>query len=211
MSEAAGSATKLLYFCLLPAVNMFAVPELKILLSHEQIAKRVAEMGAEISRDFAGQPIILLGVLKGAAIFLSDLARQVQLDLNFDFIGVSSYGTSLGPDAQLKKNAGWDSTGEVHLTKDVDQSLAGKNVILVEDILDTGLTLNYLRRRLLAHGPKTLRIAALLDKPSRRKHALAADYLGFSIPDEFVVGYGLDYAERYRNLPDICVLPSTPC
>ena len=91
MSEAAGSATKLLYFCLLPAVNMFAVPELKILLSHEQIAKRVAEMAAEISRDFAGQPIILLGVLKGAAIFLSDLARQVQLDLNFDFIGVSSY------------------------------------------------------------------------------------------------------------------------
>src|SRR5947209_20543349 len=126
MSEAAGSATKLLYFCLLPAVNMFAVPELKILLSREQIAKRVAEMAAEISRDFAGQPIILLGVLKGAAIFLSDLARQVQLDLNFDFIGVSRHGTSLAPGGQLKKTGAGGSTGEGHLTRHVYPALAGR-------------------------------------------------------------------------------------
>lgn len=192
------------------ALKMIGVPELKILLSREQIAKRVAEMGAEITRDFAAQSIIFIAVLKGAAIFLSDLARQVQLDSSFDFIRVSSYGIKASPDAGSTGDAGWDSTGEVHLTKDVDQSMAGKNVILVEDILDTGLTLNYLKRLLLAHQPKTLRIAALLDKPSRRKHAMEADYLGFTIPDEFVVGYGLDYAEKYRNLPDICVLGGLP-
>ena len=144
-------------------------------------------------------------MLKGAAIFLSDLARQVQLDATFDFIGVSSYGNRPSPTQELQH--GWDSTGEVRLTKDVDQSMRDKNVILVEDILDTGLTLTYLKRILLAHQPKSFRIAALLDKPARRKQPIEADYLGFSIPDEFVVGYGLDYAERYRNLPDICVLP----
>lgn len=182
-----------------------AVSELKILLTREQIARRVAEMGAEITRDFTGQSVIFVGVLKGAAIFLSDLARQVQLDATFDFIGVSSYGNRPSPAQELK--SGWDSTGEVRLTKDVDQSMRGRNVILVEDILDTGLTLNFLRKVLLAHQPRALRIAALLDKPSRRKQPVQADYLGFTIPDEFVVGYGLDYAERYRNLPDICVVP----
>jgi len=183
----------------------FAVNQLKILIPHDQIAQRVAAMGAEITRDFSGQAVIFVGVLKGAAIFLSDLARHVQLDSTFDFIGVSSYGNRPSPAQELK--SGWDSTGEVRLTKDVDQSMKDRNVILVEDILDTGLTLSYLKKILLAHQPKTLRIAALLDKPSRRKQPIEADYVGFKIPDEFVVGYGLDYAERYRNLPDICIVP----
>ena len=179
--------------------------ELKILISREQIATRVAAIGTEITHDFRGEPVILIGVLKGAAIFLADLARQIQLDTTFDFIGVSSYGARPSPAQELKH--GWDSTGEVRLIKDVDQSMTGKNVILVEDILDTGLTLTFLKEILLAHQPKALRISALLDKPSRRKEPIQADYLGFTIPDEFVVGYGLDFAERYRNLPDICILP----
>ena len=179
--------------------------QLKTLLSRQQIAQRVAEMGQQITRDFAGQAIVFVGVLKGAAVFLSDLAREVKLDATFDFIGVSSYGNRPSPTQELK--SGWDSTGEVRLTKDADQSMRDKNIILVEDILDTGLTLTYLRKILLAHQPKCLKIAALLDKPSRRRQPIEADYVGFKIPDEFVVGYGLDYAERYRNLPDICVIP----
>jgi len=179
--------------------------ELKVLFSREQIAQRVAEMGADINRDYTGQSVILLGVLKGAAIFLSDLSRQLKIDATFDFIGVSSYGNRPSPAQELK--SGWDSTGEVRLTKDMDQSMIGKNVILVEDILDTGLTMTYLKKLLMARQPKSFRIAALLDKPSRRKQPIQADYVGFSIPDEFVVGYGLDYAEKYRNLPDICVVP----
>jgi hypoxanthine phosphoribosyltransferase len=179
--------------------------ELKVLIPREQIAQRVAEMGAEITRDFSGETVILVGVLKGAAIFLGDLARHIQLDATFDFIGVSSYGNRPSPAQQLK--SGWDSTGEVRLTKDVDQSMKQRNVILVEDILDTGLTLTYLKKILLAHQPKAFRIATLLDKPSRRTQPMQADYVGFRIPDEFVVGYGLDYAEMYRNLPDICVVP----
>lgn len=179
--------------------------ELKVLISREQIAQRVTEMGAQITRDFSGQTVIFVGVLKGAAIFLSDLARNVQLDATFDFIGVSSYGNRPSPAQELK--SGWDSTGEVRLTKDTDQSMKDRNIIVVEDILDTGLTLTYLRKILLAHQPTALRIAALLDKPSRRKQPIQADYVGFTIPDEFVVGYGLDYAEKYRNLPDICIVP----
>jgi hypoxanthine phosphoribosyltransferase len=181
------------------------VTELKVLISREQIAQRVAAIGAEISNDFKGEPVVFVGVLKGAAIFLSDLARQVQLDASFDFIGVSSYGVRPSPAQELK--VGWDSTGEIRLTKDLDYSMKGKNVILVEDILDTGLTLTYLKKLLLAHQPKAFRIAALLDKPSRRKLPIQGDYVGFAIPDEFVVGYGLDYAEKYRNLPDICIVP----
>jgi hypoxanthine phosphoribosyltransferase len=179
--------------------------DLKVLIRQNEIARRVAELGAEITKDFAGQSIIFVAVLKGAAIFLSDLARQVKLDATFDFIGVSSYGNRPSPTQELKN--GWDSTGEVKLTKDVDQSMKGKNVIVVEDILDTGLTLTFLKKLLAAHQPRSLKIAALLDKPSRRKLPLEGDYVGFKIPDEFVVGYGLDYAERYRNLPDICVIP----
>ncbi len=169
--------------------------QLRVLITREQIAKRVAEMAAEITRDFAGQSIVFVGVLKGASIFLGDLARQVKLDATFDFISVSSYGNAK------------HSSGEVRLNKDVDESMADKNIILVEDILDTGLTLAYLRRVFLAHQPRAFKIAALLDKVSRRIEPVHADYTGFAIPDEFVVGYGMDYAERYRNLPDICVLP----
>jgi len=163
-------------------------------------------MGRQITTDAKGEPVIFVGVLKGAAIFLSDLVRQVQVDATFEFIGVSTYGNRPTPTQELRH--AWDSTGEVRLTKDVDQSLRGKNVVLVEDILDTGLTLTFLKRLLQGHQPKTFRVAVLLDKPSRRKMPVQADYTGFEIPDEFVVGYGLDYAERYRNLPDICVLPN---
>jgi hypoxanthine phosphoribosyltransferase len=184
---------------------MSAVPELKVLITHDQIARKVGEIAQQITRDFQGQSIIFVGVLKGAAIFLSDLARQVQLDATFDFIGVSSYGNRPSPTQELI--SGWDSTGEVRVTKDVDQSMRDRNVILVEDILDTGLTMTYLKKLMLAHQPRALKVAALLDKPSRRKQPIEADYVGFKIPDEFVVGYGLDYAERYRNLPDICVIP----
>ncbi|MDT8068894.1 MAG: hypoxanthine phosphoribosyltransferase [Terriglobia bacterium] len=169
--------------------------ELKVFISREQIAKRVAEIAAQISKDYAGESIVLLGVLKGAAIFLSDLSRHVTLDASFDFISVSSYGNA-------KQNS-----GEVKMLKDVDQSMEGKNIILVEDILDTGLTLTYLSRVLKAHKPKSFKIAALLDKKARRIENIQADYVGFEIPDEFVVGYGMDYAERYRNLPDICIVP----
>lgn len=181
------------------------MPELKVLISREDVAKRVAELGEQITKDFAGESVILVGVLKGAAIFLADLSRQLRLDATFDFIGVSSYGNRPTPTQEL--NTGWDSTGEVKLIKDVDQSIKGKNIILVEDILDTGLTMTYLKKMLLARQPRALKIAALLDKPSRRKLPLEGDYVGFKIPDEFVVGYGLDYAEKYRNLADICVVP----
>lgn len=170
------------------------MPELSVLFSREQIAKRVSELASDISRDFAGETVIFIGVLKGAAIFLSDLARNVSVDATFDFIGVSSYGN------------GKQSSGEVKLTKDVDQPLTGKNIILVEDILDTGLTMMYLRKMFLAHQPKSLKVAALLDKACRRTQPVQADYVGFVIPDEFVIGYGMDYAERYRNLADICIL-----
>ena len=182
------------------------MPDLKVLLTRDQIAKRVAEMGEEIARDYRGQSIIFVGVLKGAAVFLSDLARHVPLDATFDFIGVSSYGNRPTPKENPAGHAAWDSLGEVRVTKDMDNSLADRNVILVEDILDTGLTLNYISKLVQAHQPKSLCIAALLDKPSRRKLPIKAQYVGFTIPDAYVVGYGLDYAERYRNLPDICVI-----
>ncbi len=172
-----------------------SAPELRVLFTREQIAHRVTEMAAEITRDFAGQSIIFVGVLKGASIFLGDLARQVKLDATFDFISVASYGN------------GTRSSGEVRLNKDVDSSMGDKNIIIVEDILDTGLTMGFLRKLFLAHQPRSLRVAALLDKACRRIEPVKADYVGFVIPDEFVVGYGMDYAERYRNLPDICVLP----
>lgn len=182
------------------------MPDLKVLLTRDQIAKRVAEMGEEIARDYRGQSIIFVGVLKGASIFLSDLARHVPLDATFDFIGISSYGNRPTPKENPAGHAAWDSLGEVRVTKDMDNSLADRNVILVEDILDTGLTLNYISKLVQAHQPRSLRIAALLDKPSRRKQPIEAHYIGFTIPDLYVVGYGLDYAERYRNLPDICVI-----
>ncbi len=169
---------------------------LEVLIPRERIAQRVAELGAEISRDFAGHAVLLVGVLKGAAIFLCDLARTIDpaLDVRMDFIGVSSYGTAK------------TSSGEVQLTKDLSEPLAGVHVILVEDILDTGVTLHFLKQLLLARQPASLKLAALLQKPDRRKVAIQADYVGFTFPDEFAVGYGLDHAERYRNLPDICIV-----
>ena len=167
----------------------------EVLYTRQQIAARVAEMGAQITHDLKGEKLVMIGVLKGAAPFLSDLARSIEADATFDFVAVSSYGK------------GQRSSGAVKLIKDLDEPIEGKNVLVVEDILDTGLTLNYLKRIVLGHQPKAVRIAALLDKPSRRKQPIKADYVGFSIPDEFVVGYGLDYAEKYRNLPDICVIP----
>lgn len=176
---------------------------LEILISREQISRRITEIAGQISADLNDEAVIFVGVLKGAAIFLSDLIREVRLDATFDFIGVSSYGLRQEPGVCRA----WDSSGEVRLTKDVDQSLRGKNVILVEDILDTGLTLTFLKRLLQGHEPRSLRTAALLDKPSRRKAPVEVEYVGFTIPDRFVVGYGMDYAEQYRNLQDICVLP----
>jgi hypoxanthine phosphoribosyltransferase len=169
------------------------VDKLQVLITREQIASRIAELGARITADFSGEPIVLVGVLRGAAIFLSDLARQISLDVSFDFIAVSSYGNT-------------KQSGELKLIKDVDDSLEAKNVILVEDILDTGVTLGYLRTQLEAHQPARFKTAALLDKPSRRIVPAQADYIGFEIPDQFVVGYGLDFGQRYRNLPDICIL-----
>lgn len=172
---------------------------LRILLRSSAVQKRVREMGLQISKDFKGQRVHLIGVLKGAAIFLSDLIRQIRVDVSLDFMAVSSYGK------------GSHTSGQVRLIKDLDTSIEGLNVIVVEDILDTGLTLGYLLRVLQQRKPKTLRIAALLDKPERRiKKDVKADYVGFQIPNEFVVGYGLDYAERYRNLKDVCVLSLPP-
>ncbi len=170
--------------------------DLERFLTREQIQQRVTEMGADISRDFAGQTIVLIGVLKGAAIFLADLARAITVDCTFDFVAVSSYGKSSR------------SSGAVRLLKDLDHPIEDRNVILVEDILDTGLTLDYLRDKLLLQKPSMLKIAAFLDKPSRRLREIKADYVGFSMPDEFVIGYGMDHSEHYRNLPDVCFMPT---
>jgi hypoxanthine phosphoribosyltransferase len=172
--------------------------ELKILIRHSAIQRRVREIGRQITRDFRGERIHLIGVLKGACIFLSDLLRQVGLEVSVDFMSVASYGK------------GSRTSGEVRMIKDLDTSIEGMNVILVEDILDTGLTLSYLCRVLQQRKPKVLKIATLLDKPSRRLKEIKADYVGFEIPNEFVVGYGLDYAERFRNLQDICILSLPP-
>jgi hypoxanthine phosphoribosyltransferase len=172
---------------------------LKRLISRSVIQKRVREVAGEIKKDFKGERVHLVGVLKGACVFLSDLIREIDLDTSIDFIAVSSYGK------------GKESSGQVRVNKDLDSSIEGLNVILVEDILDTGLTLSYLRRIFLQRKPKVLKIAALLDKPSRRIiKEVEADYVGFKIPNEFVVGYGLDYAERYRNLKDVCILSLPP-
>jgi hypoxanthine phosphoribosyltransferase len=169
--------------------------DLDVLFDRRQIAVRVSELGAEISRDFAGQDILLVGVLKGAAVFLADLARSISVETTFDFIAVSSYGE------------GQQSSGAVKVIKDVDTPIRDRNVILVEDILDSGLTVAFLRRLLEQHKPKSLRLATCLDKPGRRLERIEADYVGFRIANHFVVGYGMDYAERYRNRPDICILP----
>jgi hypoxanthine phosphoribosyltransferase len=166
---------------------------MRVLLSHDQIQARIKEMGQEIARDYAGREPHLVGVLKGACTFLSDLGRQIDLPLTLDYIAVSSYGATT------------KSSGEVKLVKDLDQGLDGRDLLVVEDIVDTGLTLNYLLKVLQARGPRSLKVVTLLSKPSRRLVETPVDYVGFTIDDLFVVGYGLDYNERFRNLRDIVV------
>jgi len=172
----------------------------RVVLSVEQISKRVAELGAAIEADYAGRPPLLVGVLKGAFVFLADLARAIHLPLELDFMAVSSYG------------AATQTSGVVRILKDLDIDLAGRHVIIIEDILDSGLTISYLRRSLLARGPESLAVCSLLVKASPQPYPdLEVAYVGFEIEPEFVVGYGLDFAERYRNLPDIRVyLPGAP-
>jgi hypoxanthine phosphoribosyltransferase len=172
----------------------FNNPNLEVLITTEQLQTRIREMGAEITRDYAGRRPELICVLKGAMLFMSDLMRAIDLNLSIDFIAVSSYGK------------GMTTTGEVKIVKDLDEPLEGRDIILVEDILDTGLTLSYLVRSFRARGATSIRIATLLNKPERRKVEVNPDYCGFNIPDKFVVGYGLDYGERYRNLPYIGVV-----
>ena len=168
---------------------------MQVLFTKKQIADRTREIGAQITADYAGHSIVLIGVLKGAAIFLSDLARAIQVDNTFDFVAVSSYGR-----ARV-------SSGAVKLIKDIDNPIEGKHVIIVEDILDTGLTLSYLRGLMLQHKPASLKIATCLDKPERRLVPIEADYVAFKIPNQFVIGYGMDYAERYRGVEDIRLFP----
>ena len=168
--------------------------KVRILISQSRIQKRIPELAKKIRADFPNEPLHLVGVLKGAVFFLSDLARNIPGDVSFDMIAVSSYGK----DSQ--------SSGEVKLTRDLDSSIEGKTIIVVEDILDTGLTLRYLLSIFQQRRPKQMRVAVLLDKPDRRIAPVQADYVGFAIPNEFVVGFGLDYSERYRNLPEVGVL-----
>ncbi len=177
----------------------YVAPEtMDVLFSTAQIAERVKAIGQQISEDYKGHSIVLIGVLKGAAIFLSDLARAISVDNTFDFVAVSSYGR-----ARV-------SSGAVKLIKDIDNPIEGKHVIIVEDILDTGLTLSYLRGLMLQHKPASLKIATCLDKPERRLVPIDADYVCFKIPNRFVIGYGMDYAERYRGVEDIRIFPDTP-
>ena len=165
-----------------------------VLLEEEAIQKRVKELGRQITRDYEGKELVLIGILKGAVVFFSDLIRHVELPMSMDFMAISSYGNAT------------KSAGVVRILKDLDKDIVGKHIIIVEDIVDSGLTLSFLKDNLVSRGAASLRICALLDKPERRKVDIKADYQGFTIPDPFVVGYGLDYAERYRNLPYIGVL-----
>ena len=165
-----------------------------VLITEEQLAAKVAEMGAQISKDYQGRKLIILGVLKGSVVFMSDLIRSITVPVEMDFMAVSSYG------------AGVKTSGVVKILKDLDRLIAGYDVLVVEDILDSGMTLSYLTELLRDRNPASIRIATLLDKPDRRKVDIKPDYVGFTIPDEFVVGYGLDYAELYRNLPYVGIL-----
>jgi len=170
---------------------------LRVLIPEARIQERVREMGAMIDRDYPAGNLHLICILKGACFFLADLARAMRRDALVDFIGISSYGK------------GKTSSGEVKVTKDLDISVEGADLLIVEDIVDSGVTLNYLMNVLEQRKPRSIRIAALLDKPDRRQRPVDVAYVGFRIPDEFVVGYGLDYAEHYRNLRDICVLENS--
>jgi len=167
---------------------------LRTLIASETIQARIRELGKQIDRDYPNGTLYLICILKGAAFFLADLARAVEREAFIDFMGIASYGK------------GKTSSGEVKVTKDLDISLEGVDVLIVEDIVDSGITLNYLTQLLRQRRPRSLEICALLDKPERRQRPIPVKYVGFQIPDEFVVGYGLDFAERYRNLADVCVL-----
>ena len=167
---------------------------LRVLIPADRIQARIKELGAQIAADYPEGDLYLLGILKGAFVFLSDLARAIERPVKIDFIGISSYGK------------GKTSSGEVKLTRDLDSTIEGADVLVVEDIVDSGVTLTYLVHVLEQRRPRSIRIVALLDKPERRKAPVKVDYVGFQIPDEFVIGYGLDFAEDYRNLSDVCVL-----
>jgi hypoxanthine phosphoribosyltransferase len=166
----------------------------EVLVSADDVQRRVAELGEQISRDYAGRSLLLIGVLKGAVFFLSDLMRFIDIPVEVDFMAVASYGSAT------------DSSGVVRILKDLDASIEDRDVLIVEDIVDSGLTLQYLMRNLGSRNPRTLEVCALLTKPERRKVDLPTRYVGFEIPNRFVVGYGLDYAERHRNLPFVAVL-----
>jgi hypoxanthine phosphoribosyltransferase len=166
----------------------------EVLVSAEEVQRRVAELGEQISRDYAGRSLLLIGVLKGAVFFLSDLMRFIDVPVEVDFMAVASYGSAT------------DSSGVVRILKDLDAAIEGRDVLIVEDIVDSGLTLQYLMRNLGSRNPSTLEVCALLTKPERRKVDLPTRYVGFEIPNRFVVGYGLDYDERHRNLPFVAVL-----
>ena len=167
----------------------------KILVTREEIAEKVRELGRRITADYAGKEPVLVCILKGAVLFFSDLIREIDLPLTADFMAISSYGSAT------------KTSGVVRVLKDLDKDIVGKDVIIVEDIVDTGITLSYLMKILMQRGAASLKIAALLDKPARRKvQDLHVDYMCFDIPDAFVVGYGLDYDQKYRNLPDIGIL-----
>ena len=172
----------------------FSSPNLEVLISEEQIQQRIRDLGAQIARDYAGRNPLLIGVLKGACFFLSDLLRAIDIPLGIEFIAISSYGSSTR------------TSGEVRILKDLDVPVETRDIIVVEDIVDTGLTLSYLLANLQSRGAASVKLVALLDKHERREREVEIDYLGFEIPDHFVVGYGLDFAERYRNLPFIAVL-----
>lgn len=165
-----------------------------VLITREEINKAVKTLGETITRDYAGKEPVMIGILKGAVLFFSDLIREIDLPLKTEFMAISSYGSST------------KTSGVVRILKDLDRDILGQDVLIVEDIVDTGLTLSYLKRALLERCPASIRIITLLDKPARRMVELSPDYYCFSIPDAFVVGYGLDYDEKYRNLPDIGVL-----
>jgi hypoxanthine phosphoribosyltransferase len=166
----------------------------EILVQPDDLRRKVADLGAQISRDYEGRDLLLVGVLKGAVFFLSDLMREISVPCEVDFMAVASYGSAT------------DSSGVVRILKDLDASIEGRDVLIVEDIVDSGLTLQYLLRNLRARGPASVEVVALLTKPERRKIELEARYVGFEIPDRFAIGYGLDHAERYRNLPYVAAL-----
>jgi hypoxanthine phosphoribosyltransferase len=167
---------------------------LRVLYSEEELEAKCAELGAQISKDYEGKNLLLVSVLKGAVVFMTDLMRHITVPCSIDFMVVSSYGS------------GVKTSGVVKIVKDLDADLAGKDLLIVEDILDTGMTLHYLKQLLQDRNPNSIRIATLLDKPERRRAAVRADYVGYQVPDEFVVGYGLDYDEKYRNLPYVGIL-----